>query len=351
LEQRYDVINIKSFPQILSVKLTNKCNARCKFCDVYSKEWELPSKVYEELLSLLDTLITVYWLGGEVFLYKQFKELFIKAKECNVRQEIITNGMLLTEEWMDDFISANVDLAISIRSIEKKRYEYLTEGASFDKLVSKLEYIKKQDYKRNDNFRLLMYVLVTKYNYMELDKFIEFAHKYKFNLVRFIQLDNMKDSPKSDNICNPRNEIYSELVEVFNRAIILANKYGIKIKNELPLNIQNEEIRKNEKISDFKSNPYAYKTDNYVVDIENISKMNNLFCRWPWEQFLIDVEGDIFFNCFCQKIFGTVKQSSILNLWNSKEVMDFRRKIINNDYKDVCNKMCVLDNVHRKNII
>ena len=254
LEQRYGVTNIKSFPQILSVQLTNKCNAKCKFCDVYSKEWELPSKIYEEILSLLPTLIKANWIGGEVFLYKHFKELFIKAKECNVRQEIITNGMLLTEDWMEEFVSANVNLAISIRSTEKERYEYLTEGASFEKLISKLEYLKKQDDKRNENFRLSMYILVTKYNYMELEKFIEFAHRYNFNLVRFIQLDNMKDSPKSDNICNPKNKIYSELVEVFNKAIILANKYGIKIRNELALNIQNEETRKNEKISEFENN-------------------------------------------------------------------------------------------------
>ena len=83
-----------------------------------------------------------------------------------------------------------------------------------------------------------MFILVTKYNYMELEKFIEFAHNYNFDLVRFIQLDNIKDSPKSYDICNPKSEIYNELVKVFNKAIILANKYKIKIKNELPLDIK-----------------------------------------------------------------------------------------------------------------
>lgn len=354
LEQKYNIVNIKSLPQNLSIQLTSKCNAKCKFCNIYKKEWELPSNIYNEILSLLPTLIKVDWLGGEVFLYKYFKELFIKAKECNVRQEIITNAMLLTKEWINKFINSNVNLAISIRSTEKDKYEYLTQGASFDKLILKLEYLKKQLYKKNEKFTLSMFVLVTKYNYMELETFIDFAYNYNFDLVRFIQLDNIKNSPKSYDICNPKSEIYSELVKFFNKAVILANKYKIKIKNELPLDIKNKEIIENEKISYCKKNLYAYEIENYMLDIENICNISNLFCVWPWEQFQIDSDGDIFFNCFCdrtKKIFGNIKEQTILGLWNSEKVVKFRRKIIDNNCKNICNKMCIVNNVHRKDIV
>ena len=90
------------------------------------------------------------------------------------------------------------------------------------------------------------------------------------------------------------------------------------------------------------------------MDIENIYRISNLFCVWPWEQFQIDSDGDIFFNCFCdrtKKIFGNIKEQTILGLWNSKKVVNFRRKIIDNNYKDICNKMCIENNVHKKDII
>lgn len=71
-----------------------------------------------------------------------------------------------------------------------------------------MEYIKLNNHKKHKNFELAMYILVTKYNFSELEQLVEFAKFYGFNTVRFIQLDNREDMLKSDNICDDSSEYY-----------------------------------------------------------------------------------------------------------------------------------------------
>ena len=43
--------------------------------------------------------------------------------------------MLLTEYWIDEFINSNVNLAISIRSTEKEKYEYAAQAGKLERPV------------------------------------------------------------------------------------------------------------------------------------------------------------------------------------------------------------------------
>ena len=98
----------------------------------------------------------------------QIKSKFLDlAKKNNVRQEIVTNAILLDENWINEIVSSNTKLSISIRSVDKINYENLTKGANFNKLIENLKYINSVFDKRHYNFDLSMYTLVTKYNYME----------------------------------------------------------------------------------------------------------------------------------------------------------------------------------------
>jgi sulfatase maturation enzyme AslB (radical SAM superfamily) len=58
-------------------------------------------------LELIPFLHEIAWAGGEVFLYEDFYELFSCAKTNNVRQEIVTNAMLLDKKWLDEIMTSN----------------------------------------------------------------------------------------------------------------------------------------------------------------------------------------------------------------------------------------------------
>ena len=336
LETINQKIYLKSKPMNLSVCLTNKCNAKCKFCDAFNNQWEISNKIYEELMFLIPYLNTVAWSGGEVFLYKNFKNLFDLAKKNNVIQEIVTNAMLLDENWINEIVSSNTKLAISIRSVYKTNYENLTNGANFSKLIEILKYIDSIFDKRHYNFDLSMYTLVTKYNYMELENLIDFAKEYNFNNVRLIQLDNTESPIHDENICDKNSKYYIPLKKSLNKLIEKAKQYNISVRCELP--IDHDEI---------------YEVDNKVVndslfDYKYYDLNKQLFCDFPWNTVMLSFGGQYRFNCWCidnQKF--NVSNFSLLDFWNCDDVQKFRDKVIKKDFYDICASVCTQYTVFR----
>lgn len=346
-----------SKPLSLSVKLTNKCNVLCKFCKSHEMKWELPRNTHKQILELIPFLHEIAWAGGEVFLYEDFYELFSCAKTNNVRQEIVTNAMLLDKKWLDEIMTSNAKLAISVRSVNKKLYETLSKGALFEKLIFNLEYMKKNADKKYRNFELAMYILVTRYNFAELEELIDFAGFYGFNTVRFIQLDNREDIDKGEDICGTDSCYYAGLVSVLNKAIKKAQTYGIRIRNELPVSIDYNPAAENHPkyYTAFDYHTVCEKNLDFDLkcfmseEVVKCSEKTKLFCRFPWNAMSVNDGGLVTFNCFClpEKNVGNVSENTLAEIWNCHAVKIFREKIIDNTYGSVCNSLCVKYGVHR----
>jgi len=346
-----------SKPLCLAVTLTNKCNVLCKFCKSHKMKWELPRNTHKQILELIPFLHEIAWAGGEVFLYKDFYELFSCAKTNNVRQEIVTNAMLLDKKWLDEIMMSNTKLAISVRSVKKKLYETLSKGALFEKLIFNLEYMKKNADKKYRNFELAMYILVTRYNFTELEELIDFAGFYGFNTVRFIQLDNREDIDKGEDICRTESCYYAELLSVLNKAIKKAQSYGIRIRNELPVSIDYKRTAENHPEYYTAFDYHAVCENNLDFDLKRFmseevvkcSEKAKLFCRFPWNAMSVLSGGLVTFNCFClsEKNVGNVSENSLVEIWNCHAVKNFRKKIIDNTYGSVCNSLCIKYGVHR----
>lgn len=335
-------ICLKSKPTNLAICLTNKCNAKCKFCDVFNNQWEISDKIYEELLFLIPYLNNVAWSGGEVFLYKNFKILFDLAKKNNVRQEIVTNAILLDENWINEIVSSNTKLAISIRSVDKINYENLTKGANFNKLIENLKYINSVFDKRHYNFDLSMYTLVTKYNYMELESLIDFANEYNFNNVRLIQLDNTENPIHDENICDKNSKYYIPLKKSLNKLIEKAKQYNISVRCELP--IEHDEICE---VVHNNNNNNGVVNDTFF-DYKYYDLNKQLFCDFPWNSVMLSSGGKYRFNCWCkdnQKF--NISNFSLLDFWNCDDVQKFRETIIKKDFYDICASVCTQYTVFR----
>lgn len=86
--------------------LTNLCNLRCPFCFQYRRRTADPM-VAEDWLSVVEQLpeySRVTLTGGEPLVFKEFKAIFEAVTEkfdCN----IISNGVLLTDEWIEEMLS------------------------------------------------------------------------------------------------------------------------------------------------------------------------------------------------------------------------------------------------------
>ena len=79
--------------------LTNLCNLKCTFCFQERKRREdrMHTSDWMKLLSQIPKDSRITLTGGEPLVYKDFKEIFIKANQIG-ETNIVTNGLLLDDE-------------------------------------------------------------------------------------------------------------------------------------------------------------------------------------------------------------------------------------------------------------
>jgi len=98
--------------------LTNLCNEDCLYC--FRELYERPLPLSDNLV-ILRKLKTVgiegiTYAGGEPLLYSELKDLLIYAKGLGIKNNIITNGTLLREGNLDDYLPYVEKITFSIYS-------------------------------------------------------------------------------------------------------------------------------------------------------------------------------------------------------------------------------------------
>ena len=115
---------LKSVFRGLGVALTSRCPLKCIMCSGWEHKWDIPESTVSEISGSFKYLSRLYWQGGEVFLSRYFEPLFDEASRfINIRQEIVTSGLMIDLRWAEKLVSANLNLILSIDGIEKETYE------------------------------------------------------------------------------------------------------------------------------------------------------------------------------------------------------------------------------------
>ncbi|GEM_PF-3788457 len=320
LELMQGRIRLKSRPSILHVCLTNRCNLRCIMCldNEHTATYDIDKKKIDFVKENMPYLEYISWLGGEVFISKVFNELSELAVKHNVRQRIITNGLLLDEKKIKFIMKNNMDLKISIDAVNKDLYETIRVGGSFNKLVQILEKIKK--YKdKNKDFKYGMAATITTLNFNSIEKMTEFAFHYGFTSI---DLRQCLPTPWNKHI------IINEEQE---KEVVNKIKY---LKSEIENKKINIEINTDFDISGNISGKDEPINHNFKQSIEKDIKKEKIFCVAPWK--LLCIERDsMSFSAFCDRIEYTKG-----GLWNSRAIVELRKKILNDNLPDCCNVTC-----------
>ena len=295
----------------------------CNVCSKTNNYKELNEKQISILVDLLKYAETVIWIGGEPLIYKNIENLFDIANKANVRQEIITNGLLLTKQLIRKIINYDMKLTLSIDSVNKKIYENIRIGGNFNVLLNNIKYIYEYKKIKKSKKELVLNTVLSKWNYEYDSNFIEiinFANKYGFKTVN-IYCDNFEYDKNLQKKYLIKFNLQRDIL------IKLADKFNIN------LNI------------DFAS------LDTDVNKDSNIKDFLCKFCLLPWKKMYIRFNGIVTIDCRCPNI-GILskyitKDFLIDNIWNGKQMLNYRNKIINNDLKDI-KRRCLSDISLRK---
>lgn len=326
-----------SKPRHLTVVLTNKCNLKCIMCDMPIKNnIEISPKIVSAIKEMMPFLKTIVWLGGETFLYKDFMNLLRASYKYNIDQEIITNGLLLNEDIIEELLKNNINLTLSIDGITKEVYESVRINGSFEKLIDNLETIKILKKKFNSNSIIRLNALILKNNYNQIVDFLEFAYKYNFDTLAYNCLNEGSGNEQMDIFSNYysndiKNEIYNNIKKVKGKALY----YGICIENTLPTEEYLDIINKNTFVKNF-----SFKESN-----------SSLVCHIPYKKIFISPNGDVYPSCFCKNKIGNLNYNSLEEVWNSKQMQEYRKRIIENNIKGFCGNSCVYERLDKNSLL
>lgn len=334
---------LESKPRGMGVTLTTRCNLSCFMCDSWKGDWDIPEKTVREIMELMPYLQQIFWQGGEVFLSDYFELLFDKASYYpNLRQVIVTNGILINEKWAKKLVRSKVSLNYSIDAVTKDTYEYIRRGAKFKDVLESInivnEYRERYRYegKASDKFTTIMNVVVMKSNYHQLTRFVDFTKKYKFDDLLLSSVRNITDS---ENIFLNRNLEAADYIEKNMPEVLQkAKDYGITLYNMLPsiddsISAIKQDSSKEEKLAN---------CPHITVD--------GLLCSWPFQQLFIESGGRVRPNCFCPREIGDVEKSSLKEIWNSEMMQLYRKKLLDNNYQNCCDDKCIAGIIPREQL-
>jgi len=183
-------IVLNSMPVSIHYVPSVLCNIRCIHC--FQRPIGKNNESYIEskaLLHLYHSLgrqaIVNQFAGGEPLYFRQTYRLIdaFGPEQKAVSEAIFqTNGLLIKDKLQAIAGFRKYRFLISINSFRKETYEYIHNGASFNKLIENLEFLAKCKSEGMDISKVLIMILM-KSNFIDLENLFEFAETYKFDEV------------------------------------------------------------------------------------------------------------------------------------------------------------------------
>jgi MoaA/NifB/PqqE/SkfB family radical SAM enzyme len=335
-------IFLNSKPRQLGVNLTHNCNIHCRMCFYPDSPWDIPKKTVNEIKALLPYLQHVFWQGGEPFVSPYFEELFQEAvANPYLRQTVVTNGLLIDDNWAKKLVSNKATVIYSIDGVTKETFEYIRSGSRFEDLIRSLTTLnkyRKEHFKNKafypSDFSIIMQATIMKYNYREIEQFVKFAKEHEIDSMNIIPIQN---------VYNSENIFYHKdggALEYLRKTIPLleqeARRYGIKLYNQLPLDEQlNSSSRRNNSINKIN------RVLTFIFSrIQN--RDNGMLCYWPWYSLFILFAGKTKPYGFCKNdVARDLNATSLEQIWNNEMMQRYRKKIIQKENSGFCESRCI----------
>lgn len=280
--------NSLQFPRYIDIELTNFCNYRCLMCPVGTgimkrKQGFMSDETYNKIINQIKEYKTpirfIRW--GEPTLHKRFIEYIRKAKELGIICHFNTNGTLLTEEDMKELVEIELDsIKFSFQGVDGKSYSEMRNSNYFSKLLDKIKMFYEI---RGD--KQYPYIHVASTITYETKSQVESFKKYIENHCDLVTI----------------GRTILEHIDI-NQVILDKNEKNMLKKLKLK---------------------------------ESVIKKHPNCCPEVFDKLSINWNGDVTACCgdYDNKmIVGNINENSLLEIWNSSKMKNFRRILSEKQY-------------------
>ena len=241
------------------------CNLRCRLCYFSDEEKRKTKKglfAQEDLARIAEvifpqTLKLQIGCGAEPSLFKHNAEIIRLGKQYGVPYiSFTTNATLLSSAEIEKWLNAGLnEFTISLHGVKKETYEFLMQGASYDKFITALHAISacKALY---PNFKLRINYTVCEQNIDELITFFDIFGEMKVDILQVRPLQDIGGEIKSVNDKKTFNARFNSITN-----ILKTECSKRKITYIAPLHL--DEIPKKNKSNSIFDSIYCYISPTY----------------------------------------------------------------------------------------
>lgn len=337
-------------PSLVGIKLTNKCNLRCKHCyewsehgycqfmDEVKQNEELDIQVLRKILETRETKSGLYLWGGEPLCYSNFDELAELICGENRICAICTNALLI-EKKLDSLIKIgeNLEIVIAMEGFEEDNDNIRGNGV-FKKICAAIELLLKKRSEKKFLGKITIHTVINHTNYNMLFEYAKYVQSLSVDslILCFPWYISEESSNLMEEYINDRFFWLPELGNDENRSwdsfkYGLPAEYAATIGNEIKkidnynwkFNIRYFPKIKEHEICSFLSGKNIY--------LQNRTSCNSISMR-------ADVMPDASISVckhFKEFNIGNLKEKGLKEIWNSKE-FNRARCIIDEQLMPIC---------------
>jgi MoaA/NifB/PqqE/SkfB family radical SAM enzyme len=276
----------ENFPDLLSIELSNLCNANCIMCPrsdltrkLQNMDFETLKKVVADCKNKPLKKINLFWMGDSLCNNSSTEYFrYIRKELPKVKLYLSTNAGLLTKNKTEDIINEGLLDVINfdIDGITRETYEKIRRGVSHDEVKKNVLYFigYKEKVKKNGP-QVRVTIIKMKPTENEIDSFVGF---------------------------------WRPLVDKVD-----VNDYNTWLGTKEDLNLGETFAKSQKGIFDFA-------------------------CIHPWNELVISADGKAGLCCLdydLKAVIGDVGNETIEQIWKGKKINKYRQKMLKLEYGDI----------------
>ena len=211
----------KRIPANLMLSVTDKCNGKCKYCAIPSRNKQELKK--EQIFHLIDEFVNLggsriaLW-GGEPLIRKDIGEIINYCKSMSLLTSLDTNGYLVPKK-MDEI--KNLDVLVISFDGEEKSHDMNRQKGSYKKVIKAFE-------TACGKMPVWTITVLTRHNLDSIDFILDKAKEYGFYTTWQVLHHQTLGSKESRNML-PEPEEYKKAI----RLLMVRKKKGAPIVNSM----------------------------------------------------------------------------------------------------------------------
>lgn len=181
--------------ETVSFHIVKPCNMSCKFCFATFQDQHVINQLpLTDAMNIITKLKEagvekITFAGGEPMMYKNLDIVIQFSKNIGLTTSIITNGSMITNEWLQKMKGKLDWIGLSVDSLSKATNIMIGRSAK-----NNPNYIKLVELIKTNKFRLKINTVVNSYNHMDdMNNFISFAKPDRWKIFQTLKIKEQND--------------------------------------------------------------------------------------------------------------------------------------------------------------